>query len=570
MRKLFCAVTALCLTLLLAMDVFAATGAKTVGSYATVSSDGGCQVSITAALHLEQAVPELTFPVPLEAADVTLNGARVRTSRSGQTRQVDLSGLVGSIAGDFTINIHYSLFDVVQVTKEDTQLLQVPLLSGFAYPVDKMEVSVTLPGDVTTQPTFTSGYHQTNIEKDMKITVSGAVITGTCLKPLKDHETLTLSMPVTDEMFPRSIVELRSSHWEDTAIWICAGLALLYWLLFLRSLPPSRSFRTVPPEGYSAGQMGSILTMRGTDLSLTVLSWAQLGYILLQVERSGRVLLHKRMEMGNERSAFEQRCFQNLFGTRKLVDTSSVRYVRQCQAVRKLNPGLQELVRSRSGNPALFRVLAAGVGLFGGVSMGMVLSEGAALQVFWVFVMGVLGAVGGWVIQGWAAGLLHWNKRRLYLGLAWAGAWVLLGQLAGDLEVAFWVVLAQLLAGLMAFFGGRRTDLGRQLMGEVLGLRRYLRRVPREDLQRSCQKDPDYFHSLAPYALALDADKAFARRFGRERIGPCPYLTTGMDGHLTAAEWSGLMRRALTEMGRREAQMPMERVMELFRGFIKH
>ena len=47
--------------------------------------------------------------------------------------------------------------------------------------------------------------------------------------------------------------------------------------------------------------------------------------------------------------------------------------------------------------------------------------------------------------------------------------------------------------------------------------------------------DPDYFHTMAPYALALGVHKRFARAFGTRKLSSCPYLTTGMDGHRTAS-----------------------------------
>ena len=68
--------------------------------------------------------------------------------------------------------------------------------------------------------------------------------------------------------------------------------------------------------------------------------------------------------------------------------------------------------------------------------------------------------------------------------------WIVVSILAGVFSVGFWTVISQLLAGLFAVFGGRRTDAGMQAYTQVLGLRRYLRRVSREDLQRSGKDMP--------------------------------------------------------------------------------
>ena len=97
MRRLFCVLTAVFLCVSLAISVSAATGASSVTGYATVEQGGGCQVSLTINLHLEEATTGLTFPVPGEASGVLLNGARVSTTRSGGVRQVNLNRVTRNV-----------------------------------------------------------------------------------------------------------------------------------------------------------------------------------------------------------------------------------------------------------------------------------------------------------------------------------------------------------------------------------------------------------------------------------------------------------------------------------------
>ena len=73
--------------------------------------------------------------------------------------------------------------------------------------------------------------------------------------------------------------------------------------------------------------------------------------------------------------------------------------------------------------------------------------------------------------------------------------------------------------------------------------------------------DPDYFHTMAPYALALGVQHRFTKAFGPRKLSSCPYLTTGMDGHLTAAEWMRLMERAVDSLDARHKRMPIERLL---------
>lgn len=563
MRRFTVLLLALFMIFALAVSVSAESGATRMNYYATVASDGSCEVTVTTTLHLEQKVDGMSFPVPKDATDVTMNGDRVRTQKVGDARLIDLSGLTKDLVGDFTIVVNYELADVIDHDDTGAVTLNLPMLSGFAYSVELMEFSITLPGNIKGKPSFSSGYHQTSIEQELDFKVDGAVITGTTLKSMKDQETLSMSLAVDEKMFPNAPVEISNALFDDIAMGVCAFLALLYWLLFLRAAPVRRQTGPMAPAGYSAGEAGSLAALRGLDLHLLVFSWAQLGYVLIQLDRNSRVLIHKRMEMGNERSNYEQRLFKTMFGRSQTVDTTSYRYAALCKKAFRLSPDAQALLSKKSGNPLLFRGLSAGIALFGGIAIGIAIGAGAIAQWFWVVVLAAAGVVSGWYVQLWAEGLWLQNKRPLWVAVALSVIWILLGILAGQVWVGILMVLAQLMAGLMASFGGRRTPQGKLAQAQILGLRHYLRTVQPDQLRQICKQEPDYFHNMAPYALALGVDRAFAKRFGNEKIDPCPYLTTGMDGHRTASEWSELFRRALDAMGDRQRRMPLEKLIRI-------
>ena len=559
-RILTVAVTVVLLICLLTCTVSAETNASKVNVYATVSSDGSCQVTVTALLHLEQPMSELYFPLPREAEGVTLNGARVSTTRTANARQVDLSGIAGNMVGDFSVTMTYVLRDLVAYNENEILQLQLPLLSGFAYPVAQLEYSVTMPGELRSKPAFSSGYHHSSIEKDLTSQVSGPVISGMSNKGLKDHETLTMTVTVTEEMFPQTRIELPDFNLTNTLMWIALALAAVYWLIFLRCRVPHRMTTTSAPEGFGAGQMGAVLHMQGADLTLMIFSWAQLGYLYMGRGRNGHILLRKQMDMGNERSSFEQKCFSNLFGRRDVVDTSELRYVEMWEKTAKMGANIQSLVHPKSGSKKIFRLLAALIGLFGGAGVGIAIGTGAAVQWLWVVLFAIAGFLVSWQIQRWAEGLLLLNKKPLWVSLALCTVWLVLSALAGVFSIGFWMIVSQLLAGLFSAFGGRRTEAGMQTCSQVLGLRRYLRKVSREDLQRICQSNPEYFYTMVPYALALGVDKHFAKRFGKLQLPECPYMDLGTDVRMTAAGWSERFRKVSDMMNDRRKHMWRERI----------
>ena len=61
--------------------------------------------------------------------------------------------------------------------------------------------------------------------------------------------------------------------------------------------------------------------------------------------------------------------------------------------------------------------------------------------------------------------------------------------------------------------------------------------------------------------MALSVDKAFARQFGGTQLPGCTWLTTGMDGHMTAMEWNQLLREAVAALDERQQKLPYEKLL---------
>lgn len=562
MRRFTGIIAACLLVLLLCIPVGAVTEASSVKCYATVSADGSCQVSLTVTLHLQEPVEELYFPVPKAASAVTLNGSRVNAFQSGNVRRVNLSKLVRNVAGDVTVNVQFFLRDAIVTGEQDTQQLQVPLLSGFAHPIKALEFSVTLPGAVENLPGFNSGYHQNRIEEALQYEVNGPTVSGITTRTLNDHETLTMTMVVSDTMFPRTIIRSVDYHWAKVAMVICGCLALLYWIVSMFNRPGLARTQTEEPQGYHAGNLGSALVCRGFDLTMAVLEWAQLGYVLIHV-KGKKVLLYKQMDMGNERSAAERRWFGKLFAKKNKVDTSEYRYAALCRLAAKKPDRIKERMKKWNGDPRIFRALTAGVGLFAGMGLAVAMADGAALQGLLMALFGVLGALGSWFMQDLGYGLFLRDKRLLIRSLLNFGIWLLLSLLAGDVQTGLLLLAQVLILSILLAWGGRRTQLGRLVQMQTLGFARYLRIADKKDLQRLCQSDPMYFFRLAPGALALGREKGFAKKFGDLRLEGCPYLTTGMDGHMTALQWSSFMRKTVNKMNARANGMWMEKLLRI-------
>ena len=569
MRRLL-ALLGACILLLsvVCIPVSAESSASKVDLLCTVNSDGDCLVSMTVILHLEAAYSEMTFPVPANAKNITLNGSKPTTRSGSSATLVDISKITRDYVGDASIRIEYTIPKAVTYNPEVAKVnpsrkllqLQIPLLSGFDYPVDSLNFTITMPtGQMTNKPTFSSIYRQDSIESDLTYEIRGSQIIGASKTTLNDHEGVTMTMLVPQEMFPSVSTYVREGNPELTPMIVFAAIALLYWLLFLRTLPLVRSRASTPPEGITAGELGCRLTLAGGDLTMMVFSWAQLGYLLIHMDGNGRVMLHKRMDMGNERSQFENRVFKLLFGSRRVVDGTGNQYALLCQKVAGMIPNERNMYRGNSGNMKIFRWLACVSQVFCGICVAMNMTSIMILQILLAIILSIFGAVSAWLIQDVAYRTHLRGKVPVYIGLACILIWILLGLLCGQVWIPLGCSLGEFVIGYFAAYGGRRSELGRHDGGQILGLRSYLKRLPRSDISRLLANDPDYFFNLAPYALALGVIKPFANVFGRRKLDQCPYLISTIHGKRTAQEWGRLLGSAADMMDARVRRMSVEK-----------
>ena len=565
-RRLMLLIT-LCLMIgVIILPASAESTASKVESYVTVNSDGDCIVALTVTLHLETSYNNLSFPLPADATNITMNGSSVRTTRTYAAQEVDVSKATGGLIGDFTVRFDYTIPNAVKVipfeNKNGEQAaylqLQMPLVNGFAFPVENFSFVITLPGDLKYMPDFTSIYRQTSIESDLRYDVKGNMITGASITSLHDHDTVTMTLVVPNEMFPGISTYIRTGNPELVPMLICAGLALLYWLLFCRTLPLIRTRSVAPPEGITAGEVGSHLTLAGGDLTMMVMSWAQLGYIRIQLD-GNKVYLHKRMDMGNERSPFEVNAYRSLFGNRPWVDATGIGYAKLSKKIFSMIPGEKSLCKSFSGNMKIFRLLCCAAQVFCGICVAMNLTTNSILQVLLSIILGIFALVSAWQIHEIAYRTHLRGKTRVYIGLVCVLLWIILGLLCGQWVIPLCAALGQWAMGFLAAYGGRRSELGRHDAGILLGLRSYLKHISKEDIQRLTKTDPDFFFNMVPFALALGIIKPFAKNFGGKGLDSCPYIFIKGSGKRSASEWAQVIAQVADLMDARYRRMEIEK-----------
>ncbi len=549
----------LCICLLwVSAEAASASAVSTAESRVQVEADGSCTVTIRYKVRLKDDGHGLMAYLPANAQNVRLDGSLKTPSAHDDRLMLDLSHLP---VGVQTVEISFTLSDVL-TDNTDGLDLEVPLLPGLTLPIESFSFSVTMPAQVTQRPGFFSGYYGLDIGRKMDVQMNGPTVSGTCSESLKDHETLTLRYGVQKDMFPDYHPKRPLLGGWDTAVAVLMVLSVIYYLV---ALMPRRSkkIRTFsPPEGLAAGDIGTCLTGCGMDLTMMVFSWAQMGYLVIQMDKRGRVYLHKRMEMGPERSDFEILCFKRLFEHRQTIDGTSLHYAKLYGKMAKKSPLLRQIYQSKTGNPKIVTGIAVLVGGLGGVLMSLQVYSAGVGTVLLALAVAVLCAGLSYLIHLGSRCIPMGNRQSMWISAMCALLWILLGLLTGSVLLTAGLVAYEWLIGIAAAVGGRRSELGRQYVGQIRGLRAHLTRGSVFDMQQCQQKNPAYFFELMPYALALGVENKFARRFGREIRCECDYLMAPGDPERTPDQWALLLRQASNCLDCRQRRLQAEQLIQ--------
>lgn len=540
-----------------ALPALAAPQIDAVKNDSEFKTDGSCLVTLTLMLQLKGDEGHIDIPLPAKAKDVTVPSAQSHSlslSEDQQLLRLEVSG-----SGSRQITVQYMLKGLL-TSKKSVTYLTLPILSGLAYPVTYFDFSVKLPEKVTTQPTFESGYHHQNVDEILEFKFDGQTLTGKSKTALKDRETLTMTLEVPKDFFRDAPRRFPVPDAWDLVMYLIVALAAVYFLLTLLPKFTGGKRCYTAPEGITAGDVGTCLTGCGTDLTMLVLSWAQMGYILIELDHKNRVTLHKRMDMGNERGSHEVRWFKSLFGQRTMVDADSYHYAKLCRKLATKSPLRSQLYHRRSGNPVIFRGICMMAGIISGLQVGLSIGASAGAKTLLGMLLAILCGAFSYFIQAGGKYLPLREKTPLWTAFGCGAAWMALGLLTGELHQAFPMVIFQFIAGICAAYGGKRSDTGLRYLSQIRGLRRQMTTAANFDLQQLLQQNPNYFYELAPYALALGVDRIFARRFGKLSLPEESYLLCGAAREMTAAQWAARLRKAADVLNQRQKRLPYEQL----------
>lgn len=534
----------------LALTVCAsAASVQTMDVALTVDENGTARAEARLTLQSDEPLDTLSIGLGPNVSGVHVDGFNAGVSRSGGQSTVTLSDENGL---RFPLNLHlsYTIRNTVEAGSESQQF-HVRLLGAIrGADIEKFSAKVQMPGHFEGTPEFSSGYYADGIDNYLNIRVSpDGLITVGAMEPLLAGETLDLRIETAQDYFALHNVAGRTLLIDRIAIIALLLFGAVYWWRALRSPLPRITPQTRAPMGVEPGVAAMLLIGQKPDLDLMVLNWAACGYLRAARLRGGRLLLTRRIPMGNERSSYEQEVFAQLFAKKDTVASGTGAWAAAAKkadkAARKY--WFSRLFAERPGRPGLLRACAVLICGFAALSCADRDIPGMTLRPLLLAAAILAGLVWGAAVQ-YALGRLPMRGRKkpilvLVLCLAVLIAALRLSSAGGPLVLA---ALASVLVSAALVFGPKRRRGGVQLMSELLGWRTYLRTLTPDSARKLLKADPQYYYRTLLYAEALGVGDKFSRAFDGCRLDECAYFEPGeKPTPRQALKFRGYLRGAL-------------------------
>ena len=430
LRRFFLAVFC---ALALSLSALAADAAlPSLEAAVNVREDGVCEVTMTAEVDFSAAQDSLLIPLGTDARDITLAGWSYETVLQDGVTCLKLSNPAG-FSGKQQFTCSYTLPCRAAEAADGQQFrLSLPE-TGWDYAIDSYSLTMTFPAQVTNAPEWTSGYYGDVVDNYLDIRTQENTVTAKSTAAMRDHETLTVALQFPADTFNLRDQPGKTAGFDRIAFLVLLAAAVAFWFLRLRSgLILPRAQQTIGMES-TAGEIPCQLLGEAPDAAGMIVHWGNLGYLTVRISR-GRVILYKRMEMGNERKPSERRFFAALFRAGASCEAGGLRYQ---AAVREMQAPILTGWRRRmftGGNPLVLRLLGAAAGLFASLLTFDRLLPATGSRWVWLPVLTALGTAACVLVQRGVGSLF---RRRRALALALGGlsaiALVISGVLAGSL-----------------------------------------------------------------------------------------------------------------------------------------
>ena len=410
---------------------------------------------------------------------------------------------------------------------------------GWDFPMEQVNVKVTLPNGWPFEPDITTGSYGSNTPITT-YTIAGNTLTMTHTN-LGEYEAITIYAPVSETGDYFTFIP--PTDYSGIALGVLAAFSVGLYLAYLKFGKDDKPVITVefnPIPGLSSSMAGYIYdgTVETRDVVSLIIEWANKGYLTINEDPSNtkNFTLTKIKDMAESEIRAEKTLFADLFRGRDSVTNKDLeRSFYQSIANAKM-----DIARYFNGNPQreIFSKKATVLKvLFGIVTMipaGLVLASAVYVGTYredLALMAGIFSAIFGTILViGWSSVVKRWpsltetGRAGAVLGtgaisIMYALIYALI-MILNYASMSGWSLIVLGITFALTVFNialvsvmDKRTELGVSYLGKILGLKNFIETAEKDRLEALVHDDPQYFYKLLPYAYVLNVTDVWSKKF---------------------------------------------------------
>lgn len=472
-------------------------------------------------------------------SDVTVKDHEFTTSTNGDYYEIKIGSADKTVTDsqNYTIKYHY---DIGRDTGDGFDELYFNLIgTEWDTTIQCVEFSIRMPKKFDEEKLgFSVGSAGSTDSEDVYYTVSGKKIEGGYYNMLEPGQGLTVRLELPEGYF------VRKSNWlnlKNVIMFLvpaaCLFLSALLWFIFGRDDKPEEKVCYYPPRGYNSLELGFLYKgkAKGSDVVSLLVYLANKGYLAIEESEdkalfssSNECVITKLKEYDGD-NEYERIFFNELFAVRDSVTITELKYT----FYKTIDKILKKINDKKNVQTIMHKITVQKVLVVVGMLLSLVTAVAVpTLEVATekelrqtLFIMAIYTPFYGTVIFG---------KMHL-LARIFMGVFVLIHSsvffstlplidavkyepfyLAG---ILFTLVC---LAGMVFFFKimPKRTPLGTEIYGEILGFKHYLETSEKSRLEAAVMENPAYCYDMLPYAYVLGISDTWIKKFETITLEP--------------------------------------------------
>lgn len=351
-------------------------------------------------------------------------------------------------------------------------------------------------------------------------------------------ENVSINLDMDNSLFVRPLPMSINIVKFGAPIFLLMIMFIFFVLRDKKIITPAVEF--YPPRNMNSAEVGYAFneSISNSEATTLLFYWASKGYIKIIMKEKNSFTIEKLKSIGDNHKSYEKKLFNSLFKYGKSVkDTKLKDYfgeevTKAVKSVKEEFKGEKALRDRSSKRKGLLLSIVSCIPLIATAIVAQQVDYGDMIG---YVMMSIILLIIHLVFYSVFYSLLKSREGRVkkkYLGIVITSIIYLIVVVFPfmftdlNIDILGIVILVSLIGNILSACIPRRSDYGKQLLGEIIGFRNFIEVAEKERLEALIEEDPQYFYNTLPYAQVLGVTKKWTNKFKDISMQPPTYYDT--------------------------------------------